>query len=144
MDRTEILPLISDGARKYSDRIIEIYNAPFARNLGIEIESISEDEVSLYLDIVPEHINSRGFVHGAVIYGLADHTLAFASGLSEDTVGQCTNIIYHRPVKEGRLVSRSRLVNKSKNLKIFDISVSSNGKLISSATFTAFRLESGQ
>ena len=140
MEDADYLKVMSPGAHMYLGRVKDLYNAPFARDLGIEIESITEDEISLYVDIRPEHINSRGFVHGAVIYGLTDHTLAFASNIDEEAVGQNCNIIYHRPMKEGRLVSRSRLINRSKSMKIYEIDTYSNGKLISSSVCTSFRL----
>ena len=101
MDREDILAVSSDETKPYIDRIVEVYNAPFARELGIEPDLLEKDHVRLHLDVVPEHINSRGFVHGAVIYGLMDHSLAFAANMEEEAVGQCSNIIYHRPVKEG-------------------------------------------
>ena len=118
----------------------EVYNAPFIRELGIEIGKISQDEVELYLDIQPKHINSRGFVHGGVIYTLMDHSLAFASNLCGEAVGQSSNVIFHRPVKEGRLISKLSVVNRSKSLLIYDVKVFSKDKLIASSTMTAFRL----
>ena len=140
MDREAILGALSDDCKQYVDKVIEVYQAPFARDLGIEIDSISKDEVLLHLDVVPKHINSRGFVHGAVIYGLMDHSLAFASNLEEEAVGQCSNIIYHRPIKEGRMQVRTVPINRSRSLCIYDSRVYSNGKLIASCTLTAFRL----
>ena len=140
MDDAQFLSKMSPDTHVYLDRIKDIYGAPFARELGIEIETISKDSVSLYVDIVPKHINSRGFVHGAVIYGLADHTLAFLANMDEEAVGQSFNIQYHRPLKEGRLISESRLINRSKSLKTYEINTYSNGKLISSSVCTAFRL----
>jgi acyl-CoA thioesterase len=122
------------------DRIKELYNAPFARSVGMEIESITPDQARLFLDIRPEHINSRGFVHGAVIYALADHTLAFVANIDEEAVGQSAYIIYHRPGLPGRLESVATMTNRSKNLKVYDIRITENGKLIASSTFTAFRL----
>ena len=140
MEDADLLSKMSPDTHIYLDRIKDIYSAPFARELGIEVESISRDSVSLYIDIRPNHINSRGFVHGAVIYGLADHTLAFLANMDEEAVGQSVNIVYHRPLKEGRLVSRSRVINISKSLKTYEIDTYSNGKLISSSVCTAFRL----
>ena len=140
MDADDITRVMSDDIKQYADKVLEVYNAPFARRLGIEIESLEKDHVKLYLDIVPEHINSRGFVHGAVIYGLIDHSLAFAANMSEEAVGQSTNIIYHRPLKEGRLSVETVLVNRSRSLCVYESKAYSNGKLIASATLTAFRL----
>ena len=140
MDDAQFLSKMSPDTHVYLDRIKDLYGAPFARELGVEIESISDDSVSLYLNIVPKHLNSRGFVHGAVIYGLADHTLAFMANMNEEAVGQSMSIQYHRPLKEGRLVSRSRVINISKSLKTYGIDTFCNGKLISSSVCTAFRL----
>ena len=140
MEDREFLARMSPDTHIYLDRIKDLYSAPFARELGLEIESISKEEVSLYVDIVPEHINSRGFVHGAVIYGLTDHTLAFHANMDEEAVGQNCNIIYHRPLREGRLVSKSRVINISRSLKTYEIDTYSNGKLVSSSVCTAFRL----
>lgn len=140
MDDADFLSKMTPETHDLVDRIKELYSAPFARELGVEIMSISKDEVSLYVDIAPKHINSRGFVHGAVIYGLTDHTLAFCANMEEEAVGQNCNIIYHRPLKEGRLISRSRIINISKSLKTYEIDTYCNGKLISSSVCTAFRL----
>lgn len=140
MEDEEFLSVISPELHCYLDRIKDVYNAPFARDLGVQIKSITPDEVSLYLDIVPKHINSRGFVHGAVIYGLTDHTLAFSANMKQEAVGQSSNIVYHRPVTEGRLESVLKKVNESKTLIVYDIRVYSKGKLISSAICTAFKL----
>jgi len=122
------------------EKMEEVYSAPFAREMGIEVDSLSRDEVVLHMDIAPKHINSRGFVHGAVIYGLMDHSLAFAANMNGTAVGQSSNILYHRPVKEGRLVSRTVPVNRSKSLEVYDSKVFCNGKLIASCTLTAFRI----
>jgi uncharacterized protein (TIGR00369 family) len=140
MEDREFLAKMSPDTHVHLDRIKDLYSAPFARDIGIEIENISKDEVSLYVDIVPKHINSRGFVHGAVIYGLTDHTLAFCANMEEEAVGQNCNIIYHRPLREGRLISRSRVINVSRSLKTYAIDTYCNGKLISSSVCTAFRL----
>ena len=140
MDRETMMDLISDDCKQYIDKIIEVYDAPFARDLGIEIEHISKDEVCLYLDVMPKHINSRGYLHGAVIYGIMDHSLAFAANMEEEAVGQSSNIIYHRPVKEGRIHVRTVLINRSRSLCIYDSRVFCNEKLIASCTLTAFRL----
>lgn len=141
MDDADFLSRMTPDTHQYLEKVKEIYSAPFARDLGIEILKISKDEISLCVDIVPKHINSRGFVHGAVIYGLTDHTLAFAANMDEEAVGQNSNITYHRPLTEGRLISRSRIINISRSLKIYEINTYCNDKLISSSVCTAFRLE---
>lgn len=139
-DHPKFIDVVSEECTPYLDKIEELYDAPFIRELGIEVGSVSLEEISLYLDIQPKHINSRGFVHGGVIYTLMDHSLAFASNLCGEAVGQSSNVIYHRPVKEGRLISKLTIINKSKSLLVYDVKVLCNGKLIASSTMTAFRL----
>ena len=140
MDMEQLIPKLSGDAVRYADRISDVYDVSYARLMGFEIDTIDTENVSLYLDIRPEHINSRGYVHGAVIYGLIDHTLAFAANMTEESVGQNVSIIYHRPMREGRLITKSRLINTSRSLKVYEICAYCDGKLIASAICTAFRL----
>ena len=43
MDREEILACMSDDIKQYVDNIVDMYNAPFARKLGIQIVSLEKD-----------------------------------------------------------------------------------------------------
>lgn len=140
MDVQALMPFLSDGAKPYAQRIAEVYSAPFARELGIEIDSLDTESSVLHLDIVPKHINSRGFVHGAVIYALMDHSLAFISNMRCESVGQSSNVVYHRPVKEGRLVCRTGVVNTSRNFTVLESKVYGGEKLIASSTLTAYKV----
>lgn len=140
MDADGISDLLTDAAKLYLQRIMDVYSAPFARELGIEIEKLDVESAVLYLDVVPKHINSRGYVHGAVIYGLMDHSLAFISNMKCDSVGQSSNVVYHRPVKEGRLICRTSVINKSRNFTVLESKVYCNDKLIASSVLTAFKV----
>lgn len=125
------------------DRIRDLYNAPFARMMGIEPTYISKDEIRMKMTVKPEFKNSHGICHGAAIYALADHTFAFASNLFVDATGQNTNTTYHRPVTCDVLESVSKVINESRNLHVFDIRIYGNGKLISSGVYTAFKINRG-
>lgn len=122
------------------ERLEELYSAPFARHMGIEPVYISADEVRMRMDLRPEHRNSLGVCHGSVIYALADHTLAFASNIFRDAIGQSANIIYHRPAVGDSLESVSRRINESRSFGVYDIRVYSQGKLAASGTFTAYAI----
>ena len=41
MDREELLSKMSDDVKEYVDNVMDMYNAPFARQMGIEIVSPS-------------------------------------------------------------------------------------------------------
>ncbi len=123
------------------ERLTDMYNAPFARMMGIEPVSIKPDSVKMKMILKPEFKNSHGIGHGAAIYALADHTFAFASNIFNDATGQCCNIIYHRPAVGDVLESESRLINDSRSLSIHEVCVYCEGKMITSGTYTAFKLQ---
>ncbi|MFA6710449.1 MAG: PaaI family thioesterase [Candidatus Methanomethylophilaceae archaeon] len=141
MEDADFLAVMSPDIRCYLDRVKELYNAPYARANGIEMVSLSGDEIRLAMEIKPGDINSIGFCHGGATYGLTDHTLAFASNLKEDAVGQNCNIIYHRPAKSGRLESVSKRISNTKSISVFEICVYCEGKHISTAICTTFKIK---
>ena len=140
MDREELLPKMSEETRQYADRVMDMYSAPFARQMGIEIVSVEADKIVCEMIIRPEMMNSMGRGHGAAVYALLDHTFAIASNLMSDGTGQSTEVKFYRPAS-GKLTATAALINRSRSLEIFDVrAVSEEGKLIASATCTAFRL----
>ena len=141
MDREEILARMSEDARQYIDSVVDMYNAPFARLMGIEIVSVSEDEVVCEMELRPELMNSMGRGHGGALYALADHTFAIHCNLTHPCTGQSTSISFYRPA-QGRLRAVSRPVNRSRSLEVYEVRIlSEEGKLIASAVNTAFVLK---
>lgn len=138
MDREELLPLMSEDTRQYADRVLDVYSAPFAQHIGLRIESISSEQTVCTMDVKPFMINSMGRVHGAVISALMDHTFAIMSNMTYDGTGQSMEIKYYRPGTE-RMRCICRPINVSRSLGIYETRVySEEGKLIASATCTAF------
>ena len=138
MDRDELLPKMSDDTKEYVDRVLEVFNAPFARELGIEIESVSKEEVISTLSLKPLMINSMGRIHGGVIYSLMDHTFAIISNMVNDATGQSMEVKYYRPASTD-LRCIAKPVNVSRSLGVYDVRVySTEGKLLASSTSTSF------
>lgn len=138
MDRNDLASKMSPETSDRIDRVMCMYNAPFARFLGIEIESVDTDRVVCSLELRPEHFNSMDRAHGATIYGLIDHTFGIIANLSHDSTGQSSNITFYRPAL-GRLIAVAEPINRSRSLETYDVRVlSEEGKLIASATCTAF------
>ncbi|MDO5861231.1 MAG: PaaI family thioesterase [Thermoplasmata archaeon] len=141
MDKDGILALMADDVKCYADAILDMYNAPYARFLGLEIESLEKDRAVCYLDLRPELMNSMGRGHGASVYGLIDHTFAIACNMSHPSTGQSCNVIYYRPAS-GRLRAVCVPINRSRSLEIYDVrAYNEDGKLVASATCTAFILK---
>ena len=141
MDREELLPRLSEDAKQYADRVMDMYGAPFAREMGIEIVSVSLDRIVCEMELRPEMMNSMGRGHGAAIYALMDHAFAIASNLMFDATGQSTEVKFYRPAT-GKLTAVAIPINRSRSFGIFDVrAFSEEGKLIASATCTSFRIE---
>ena len=138
MDREELLKRMSDDTKQYADRIIDVFNAPFAQMMGLDIESVKSDEVVCTMNIKPFMINSMGRVHGGAIYSLLDHTFAIISNMKVDATGQSMEVKYYRPANS-KLRCVARPINISRSLGIYDVRVfSEEGKLIASSSCTAF------
>lgn len=138
MDMDTLMPKLSEDARPYAERISEVFDAPFARYLGLEIESASLDEVVCTMKMQPFMLNSMGRMHGGVIYSLIDHTFAIISNMTRDGTGQSIEVKYYRPGNSDlRCVAKP--INLSRSLGIYDVRVySTEGKLIASAVCTGF------
>jgi len=138
MDRDEILARMSDDTKQYIDRVVDVFSAPFAQQMGLEIESIKEGEVICTMDVKPFMINSMGRMHGGAIYTLIDHTFAIIANMKVDGTGQSMEVKYYRPAN-GKLRCIAVPINISRSLGIYDVRVySEEGKLIASSTCTAF------
>lgn len=140
MDRDQILAVMSKDTRCCIDRVMEMYGAPYARFLGIEIESIEQDRVECSLCIRPELLNSMQRAHGGAIYALMDHAFGISANMSHPCTGQSAEISYYRPAS-GKMRAVSVPINRSRSLEVYDVrAYAENGKLLASATFTAFVL----
>ena len=141
MDREDLLSRMSDDVKGYVDNVMDMYNAPFARMMGIEIVSVSNEEVVCELELRPDQMNSMQRGHGGSIFALVDHTFAIHCNISHPCTGQSTTINYYRPA-QGRLRAVSHLINRSRSLETYEVRVlSEEGKLIASAVNTAFVLK---
>ncbi|MBP5394576.1 MAG: PaaI family thioesterase [Candidatus Methanomethylophilaceae archaeon] len=133
--------VIDPSLSEYMDRIEEMYNAPFVREIGIELVSMDDKEVRTRLELRPELLNSHGIGHGGVVYALADHTFAFATNIKQDATGQSATISYFRPATGKYIEAVSTLINDSRSLSIYRVDVLSDaGKLVASGMFTAFKI----
>ena len=94
--------------------------APFNRLLGVEFGEYHDDGVSLRLPLVAHHHNGAGVVHGGVMLTLADAALGF--GIARAVGKRCTTaelkINFLRPVSEGELVARSKILRAGRKLVV--------------------------
>ncbi len=141
MEKEELLSLMTDDTKQYADRVMEVFDAPFARHMGVELISLSKEEAVTTMEIQPFMINSMGRVHGGAIYALMDHTFAIISNMLHDGTGQSMEIKYYRPAL-GKMRCVAKPLNISRSLAVYEVKVySEEGKIIASANCTAFILK---
>lgn len=141
MEKDELVTRMSEDIRQYADNVMDMYNAPFARMMGIEIVSLSKDEAVCEMTLRPDQMNSMGRGHGGSVYALVDHTFAILCNMVHPCTGQSTSINYYRPA-QGKLRAVCHPVNRSRSLEVYEVRVfSEDGKLIASAMNTAFVLK---
>ena len=120
-------------------------SVPFAKLLGIELETVAPGTATLSLQITNDLKQNNGVVHGGAIASLIDSATAFAiiSVLPPDekaTTADLT-ISYLRPLKEGRAHSTARVLRVGRRLIVVSAElVDDAGKLIATALTTYIKI----
>lgn len=109
----------------------------FANFLEVDYEHQTFLEASCHLLIQPNHRNSLGGIHGAVIFSLADITFAAACNASDGRyIGTQAEIRYMRGTDDQDLRATARLVGQSNRFAHYSVLVN-DGKGREVALFTA-------
>jgi uncharacterized domain 1 len=114
---------------------------PFARYLGITIESIEEGYAKAVMPHKPELCNGLGNLHGGASFTLADMAFAGVAMSGNIVTVNCTSTIcYTASGKEGPYTAIGRLVSESRRLCTIEVVVTDkNGTLIGMLTGTGYR-----
>ncbi len=141
MDRKSAAKLVTDECLPYLDNIVEMLNAPYFAENGMEAVRISKEYVEIRKGIRPCDINSNGFWHGGVIYGVMDHAFAILSNIEGHAVGQNSNLNYYRPGRGETVTAKARFINVSRSLYHVYVEAFDGDKMVASGIFTSFRLQ---
>lgn len=118
---------------------------PFAKLLGIQLDSVEPGHAVLSMEIRHELKQNHGVVHGGAIAALIDSAMALAImpllAENERTTTVDLTIHYLRPLTEGTARSSARVVRAGKRVitvsaELFD----EHGKLAATALSTYLRL----
>jgi len=119
-------------------------NAPFIREMGVELTSIEDGWCETQL--VPDwrHEQQHGLIHAGVMATMADHTAGCAArgkvGMDQDVLTVEFNINFLRPALADHLRCRSQVLRAGKTLVICESEVyaekKSEEKLVAKATVT--------
>jgi uncharacterized protein (TIGR00369 family) len=122
-----------------------IDTVPFARLLGIELDSIERGKATLGLTIRRELTQNHGVVHGGAIASLIDTATAFAiiSLLAprEKVTTVDLTISYLRPLTTGRTTAVAKVLRAGRRLFVVSAEVfDGEGKLATTALSTYIKL----
>lgn len=120
-------------------------HVPFAKLLGIKVESVEPGHAVLSMNLRQEHMRNDAIAHGGVVATLIDSSMAIAIMAmleeGERTVTVDLTIHYLRPVTEGTAHASARVVRAGKRVitvsaELFD----QNKKLAATAISTYLRV----
>jgi uncharacterized protein (TIGR00369 family) len=118
---------------------------PFAKLLGIEVESLEPGHAVLSMRMRDDLKRNGGIAHGGAVATLIDSAMAFAImrllGDNEHTVTVDLTIHYLRPLSKGSAQASARVVRAGRRIvtvsaELFD----AEGKLAATAISTYLRL----
>ena len=93
---------------------------PFAELIDLKVEQRSAGSSLLSLQAGPDHLNPHQVVHGAILYAMADTGMGAALYPTLAPGEICATIEikinYFKPVREGRLVCETEIVNRGKTV----------------------------
>lgn len=89
--------------------------------------AIEDGAATIEIAVKPEYFHAAGAVHGAILFKMLDDACFFAAASQVQDVFVLTvsfTTYMTRPVSEGRLTSRGRVVHAGKNLLLAEAAVS--------------------
>lgn len=117
----------------------------YAKFLGLELCEIKSGEVSVCLDVRGELKQNQGVVHGGAVASLIDTASAFAilTRLEPDERVTTTDLTIHylRPITEGRLVGKARIIRAGRRVFVVNVEVENYGKLVATAITGYLKLQ---
>jgi len=119
-----------------------VATVPYAHLLGIELDEISEGVATLGLNVRKELKQNHGVVHGGAIASLIDTAMAFAiitllaPGEKVTTVD--LTVSYLRPLTQGRITAKARVVRSGRRLFVVSADVFGNDGILASTSLSTY------
>ena len=135
-------PLTPEELERLRDALAGI---AYTRLLGIEFDGAERGAATLSMRARPDLERFGGIMHGGALASLADSASAFAvlSTLEdgEQTVTADLTLHYLRPVTEGKLTARARVLRGGRRVATVSVEVSDeSGALVVTALTTYIKL----
>lgn len=113
----------------------------YADGLGVELVSVTPDEITVALDVTEEHANFLGVGHGGMVFSLADCAFSLASNSAgDDAVAIDTHLVLTAPTRPGdRLQVTVRELSRGRTLGTYRAEVTrSDGRVVALFTGTVY------
>lgn len=113
----------------YLEEIIRLGRAanPFFLLMGIEVESFSDGQAELSMQVRPDMLNGAGWLQGGLYTALCDEAMALAlyTVLEDEeriaTISESTS--YLEGVRSGKIIAIGRVIRKGKHVAFAEGSV---------------------
>ncbi|RWR10373.1 hotdog fold thioesterase [Siminovitchia fortis] len=128
--------------QSFYDEIFSVLEQePYARHLGIKLETLGEGTASAALEVQKHMLNSHETVHGAILFALADYVFASASNsYGKTAVGLTTTMNFMAPAQEGDILRAEATEEKRSNrLAWYKIKVFCEDELLATMDATVYR-----
>ena len=117
----------------------------FTGYCGIVIDGVTDGVCRAHVDLQPQLLNPRGFVHGGLLCTLMDVAAGSAAILAHDPprmmVTQSAEVHYLRPCSGGTLTAEARVLKAGRSVAVVSVEVKDEAeKLVSAGTFELFYL----
>jgi|SRR5215213_3265720 len=134
---------LTDAQRERIEKALAA--VPFARLLGIQVESVAVGHAVLSLEVREELKQNHGVVHGGAVASLVDSAFAFAIipllAENERTTTVDLTIHYLRPLTTGVAKASAKVVRAGRRVITVSAEVTDeNGKLAATALSTYLRM----
>lgn len=113
----------------------------YATGLGIELVSVSDEEIVVGLDVSDAHANFLGVGHGGMVFSLADCAFSLASNSAgDDAVAIDTHLVLTAASRPGdRLQATVRELTRGRTLGTYRAEVTrGDGRVVGLFTGTVF------
>ena len=112
----------------------------FLKQLGFELDKQAPEGPTVCVNVGSSHRNSNGVVHGSVIHALLDSIMGMECFRAAGRVPVATaeiSVRFLRPIFEGRLEARGRVLHAGKRLLFVEGEVRLAGEVVAvgQATF---------
>jgi acyl-CoA thioesterase len=98
---------------------------PYARSLGVELVSVTDEEIVVAMAVGEAHVNFLGVGHGGMVFSLADCAFSLASNNAGDrAVAIDTHLVLTSPTRPGdRLQASVTETSRGRTLGTYRVDV---------------------